>query len=157
MSTPIFSALATRPLQASDYDQWLPLWHSYNAFYGRSGPTALDPAITAKTWERFFNPQEPMFALVAQNGEDIVGMTHYLFHLSTSRIAPVCYLQDLYTDPTLRQRGIGRALIQAVYQAAQQAGSSRVYWQTQSHNATARRLYDQVAKHHDFLVYSHEL
>ena len=72
-------------------------------------------------------------------------------------LGPVCYLQDLFTDPALRGRGIARALIQHVYQQAAAAGASRVYWQTHSSNAAGRALYDKLAKHLGFIVYSHEL
>jgi GNAT superfamily N-acetyltransferase len=142
-----------RDIEPSDYEQWLPLWDGYNAFYGRSGPTALPAEITATTWKRFFEPAEPMHALVAELDGHLVGLTHYLFHRSTTLLAPICYLQDLFTVPEMRRTGVGRALIEAVYQRAAQAGSSRVYWQTHETNLVARRLYDQVAERSGFIVY----
>lgn len=149
-----------RPIQKSDYDAWRPLWDAYNAFYKRVGPTALPESITAATWGRFFDPAEPVFALVAEEGGRLVGLVHYLFHRSTTRFAGVCYLQDLYTVEDRRGAGIGRALINAVYDAARAAGSSRVYWQTQYSNTAGRLLYDKVATHDTtdgFIVYSKEL
>ncbi len=146
-------SLIIRPIARSDHAQWLPLWDGYNAFYGREGQTALDPAITAATWERFFDAYEPVHALVAEEGGRLLGLTHYLFHRSTTAIAPSCYLQDLFTTSQARGRGVGRALIEAVYDAARQAGSPRVYWQTHETNETAMRLYDQVAEKSGFLVY----
>ena len=142
-----------RDLEPSDYEQWLPLWDGYNAFYGRSGPTALPAEITATTRKRFFEPAEPMHALVAELDGHLVGLTHYLFHRSTTLLAPICYLQDLFTVSETRRTGVGRALIEAVYQRAAQAGSSRVYWQTHETNLVARRLYDQVAERSGFIVY----
>ncbi|MDB5673821.1 MAG: putative acetyltransferase [Sphingomonas bacterium] len=147
------AAPLVRPLARGDYDQWLPLWDGYNAFYGRSGATALDPAITATTWERFFNEGEPVHALVAEQGGRLVGLTHYLFHRSTTAIAPICYLQDLFASEAARGHGVGRALIEGVYARAQAAGASRVYWQTHETNSTAMRLYDGVAERSGFLVY----
>jgi len=149
--------LQVRTLSQTDFEQWMSLWSGYNAFYGRSGETALPEEITKTTWERFFNPVEPVFALVAELDGKIVGLVHYLFHRSTTRLGPVCYLQDLFTCPTQRKRGIGNALIDEVYRQALQAGASRVYWQTQTSNEAGRRLYDKVAKHSGFIVYSHEL
>jgi GNAT superfamily N-acetyltransferase len=142
-----------RPIRREDHDEWLPLWDGYNAFYGRSGPTALDPKITAATWERFFDPAEPMFALVAELDGRVAGLVHYLFHRSTTRVEPVCYLQDLFTAPGLRGRGAGRALIAAVGEQAKLAGVSRLYWHTRESNATARALYDQVAQNIGGIVY----
>jgi GNAT superfamily N-acetyltransferase len=149
--------ITVRKLRESDYDAWLPLWDSYNAFYGREGPTALDPEITRTTWQRFFDPGEPVFALVAESEGTVLGLTHYLFHRSTNRIAPICYLQDLFTAPEARGRGIGRALIEAVYAAARENGSERVSWQTQHTNSAGRLLYDKVARHYGFIVYAHDL
>jgi GNAT superfamily N-acetyltransferase len=95
-----------------------------------------------------------MHALVATQEDQLVGLAHYLFHRSTTRINDVCYLNDLFTLPSVRGRGIGRQLILGVYAAARAAGSQRVYWQTQEANAAGRRLYDQVAAHEGFIIYS---
>ncbi|MEI3851309.1 MULTISPECIES: GNAT family N-acetyltransferase [Ensifer] len=146
-------ALRIRPLQGNDYEQWLPLWDGYNAFYGRSGETALDPQITAMTWSRFFDAYEPMHALVAESDGRLIGLTHYLFHRSTTAIQPNCYLQDLFTNAEARGKGVGRALIEGVYEAARAAGSPRVYWQTHETNETAMALYDKVAEKSGFIVY----
>ena len=149
--------LAVRPIERRDHASWRPLFDGYNAFYGRQGPTALPEEIYAKTWERFFDPAEPVHALVAEQGERMVGIVHYLFHRSTTAIQPICYLQDLFTAPDVRGGGIGRALIEAVYAQARQAGSIRVYWQTHETNTVAMRLYDDVATKSGFLVYRKEL
>jgi GNAT superfamily N-acetyltransferase len=142
-----------RPVVRDDHAKWLPLWDGYNAFYGRSGPTALAPEITAMTWSRFFDGYEPMHALVAESEGELVGLTHYLFHRSMTSIAPLCYLSDLFTSEKARGKGVGRALIEAVYEKARAAGSPRVYWQTHETNRTARELYDKVAELSGFIVY----
>jgi len=145
--------LIIRALTRGDYEQWLPLWDGYNAFYGRSGPTALAPEITAMTWQRFFDAYEPVHALVAESDGRLLGLTHYLFHRSTTAIAPLCYLQDLFTGEAARGHGVGRALITGVYDAARHAGSPRVYWQTHETNRLAQELYDKVAERSGFIVY----
>lgn len=145
--------LLVRPVTHQDYDQWLPLWDGYNAFYGRSGPTALAADITRTTWERFFDAYEPVNALVAESGGQLLGLTHYIFHRSTISIAPNCYLQDLFTNEAARGKGVGRALINGVYERAQLAGSPRVYWLTHETNHTAMELYNKVADHSGFVVY----
>jgi GNAT superfamily N-acetyltransferase len=145
--------LSIRPVSRLDYDQWLPLWDGYNAFYGRSGATALSPEITAMTWARFFDAYEPVRGLVAESGGQLLGLTHYLFHRSTTAIEPTCYLQDLFTAEAARGKGVGRALINRVYEQARLAGSQRVYWQTHETNLTAMQLYDKVAERSGFVVY----
>lgn len=149
--------LSVRFVSRSDFDKWLPLWDGYNAFYGRAGATALPREITERTWSRFFDPYEPVHGLVAESGGELLGLAHYLFHRSTTMIEPVCYLQDLFTAEPARGKGVGRALIEAVYREAKLAGSPRVYWQTHESNRTARTLYDRVAEHQGFIVYRKQL
>ena len=139
-----------RTVERSDFDRWLSLWEGYNLFYGRP---ALPEEITRTTWERFFDAYEPVFALVAEQDGQLIGLAHYMFHRSTISIAPVCYMQDLFTTEAARGRGIGKALIEQVYAIAEKSGAARVYWQTHETNQTAMRLYDQVAEKSGFLVY----
>jgi len=146
-----------RPIERRDFEGWLPLWNGYNAFYGRSGPNALPEEITRTTWARFFDDREPMHALVAERDGTLIGLAHYLFHRSTISIAATCYMQDLYTSEAARGSGVGTALIEAVYAAAANAGSQRVYWQTHETNATAMHLYDRVAERSGFVVYRRTL
>jgi GNAT superfamily N-acetyltransferase len=149
----MLSDLSIRSVAREDHGRWLPLWEGYNAFYGRSGTTALSSAITRMTWARFFDAYEPVHALVAESGDQLLGLAHYILHRSTIAIEPVFYLQDLFTSPTARGRGVGKALIQGVYGEAAQAGSARVYWHTHETNRTAMQLYDKVAEHSGFVVY----
>ena len=146
-------SFAIRPIHPSDWTAWLPLWDGYNTFYGRSGATALPLEITQTTWARFFDEREPVHALVAERNGNLVGLVHYLFHRSTTLLAPTCYLQDLFTLETERGKGVGRALIEAVYANAREAGSQRVYWQTHETNQTAMKLYDGVAERTGFVIY----
>lgn len=147
------SQLTIRPVARQDYEQWIPLWDGYNAFYRRSGPTALDPQITRTTWQRFFDAYEPVHGLVADSCGELLGLVHYLFHRSTTAIQPSCYLQDLFTTAAARGKGVGRALIEGVYEQARLAGSPRVYWQTHETNRTAMQLYDKIAERSGFVVY----
>jgi GNAT superfamily N-acetyltransferase len=151
------SAVLIRPLRETDLAAWTPLWDGYNAFYGREGDTALAPEITQATWQRFFDPAEPVFALVAERDGKLLGITHYLYHRSTTRFELTCYLQDLFTDPTARGQGVGRALIHGVYERAKAAGIKRVYWHTYTTNSTGRLLYDKVAEHLGVIVYAHDV
>jgi GNAT superfamily N-acetyltransferase len=151
------TSVLIRPIQPPDFSGWKPLWDGYNAFYGRHGMTALPPEVTDVTWRRFFDPAEPVFALVAEDGGQLLGLTHYLFHRSTTRIELTCYLQDLFTAPAVRGRGIGKHLIEGVYEQARSAGLTRVYWQTHESNAAGRHLYDKLAKYDGFIVYGAEL
>lgn len=147
------SGLTIRPLQRDDFARWKPLWDGYNAFYKRVGPTALPLEVTETTWARFFDAYEAMHGLIAERSGRLLGLVHFLFHRSTSQVAPSCYLQDLFTAEEARGKGIGRALIDAVYRHASAAGVPRVYWHTHETNAVAMRLYDTLAEKSGFVVY----
>ena len=143
-----------RPVVPADYEAWLPLWDGYNRFYGRFDETALPREITQLTWARFFDGLEPMHAMVAERNDGaLVGLVHYLYHRSTLMMGPTCYLHDLFTLDSERGKGVGRALIEAVYAAAKEAHAERVYWLTHESNRTAMQLYDKVADLSGFVVY----
>jgi GNAT superfamily N-acetyltransferase len=113
--------------------------------------------VTDTTWDRLHDPAEPVHALMAESGDGLLGFVHFLYHRSTWTVGPYCYLQDLFTAEAARGRGVARALIEAVYAQAQQAGASRVYWLTHESNETARALYDKVAARSGFIQYRHLL
>jgi GNAT superfamily N-acetyltransferase len=146
-----------RPVRPDDYDAWRPLWDDYNAFYERVGPTALPDEVTQTTWRRFFDANEPVHCIVAERGGRVVGLCHYLYHRSTSRLERLCYLQDLFTLAEERGHGVGRALIEATYEIAKAADCKRVYWQTHTTNTPGRTLYDKVAKHFGFIIYAKDV
>ncbi|MBS0365233.1 MAG: GNAT family N-acetyltransferase [Proteobacteria bacterium] len=138
-----------RPLQATDRTQWQQLWQGYLRFYRQR----LPPDITDLTFARLTDPAQQPHALVAEDAGALVGLVHYLFHRSTWSRPDVCYLEDLYVEPQRRGLGAGRALIRAVYAAADQAGVGGVYWMTQEFNAEGRALYDTLARRTSFIRY----
>ncbi|MBL4813177.1 MAG: GNAT family N-acetyltransferase [Rhodobacteraceae bacterium] len=140
-----------RPLRAADRAQWAVLWRGYLDYY----ETKLPDAQYELTFQRMLgdDPQE-YSGLVAVADGRLVGLVHYLFHRHGWKAENVCYLQDLYTDPNLRGRGVGAALIHAVYAAADAANSPDVYWNTQHFNAAGRRLYDRVGTLTPFIKYA---
>lgn len=135
------------PLTPADRPDWETLFRAYADFYERTMPQETYD----RAWHEFATA-ERMHALGARLDGRLVGITHFLQHASTSS-ADVCYLQDLFTAPEARGQGVARALIAAVADWARERGCVRVYWQTRESNATARRLYDQVAEHRGFIVY----
>jgi GNAT superfamily N-acetyltransferase len=157
MSAAVGIRFGVRFVTREDYAEWLPLFEGYNRFYGRFDGTALPEEITRTTWSRFFDAHEPVWAMVAEADGRLVGLAHYMFHRSTITIEPTCYLQDLFTAEAARGKGVGRALIEAVYTQARLAGVVNVYWRTHASNATARRLYDTVAEDSGFVVYRRRL
>jgi GNAT superfamily N-acetyltransferase len=104
-------SIQIRPAVPGDFDAWLPLWDAYNAFYGRSGETALPREITQITWERFFDGYEPMHAMVPERNGQMLGLVHFLYHRHTTMKGPICYLQDLYTLDSERGKGVATRLL----------------------------------------------
>ena len=138
-----------RPIGEDERDAWNPLWADYLAFY----KTTLTRDISDLAWSRFHDPDEPIFALGGYVDGELLGIAHYLFHRSTWATHRYCYLEDLFVADAARGKGLGRALIEAVYARAEAANASRVYWLTQSNNAQARALYDKVADNLGFIQY----
>lgn len=144
------AGLVIRSLVATDEPQWRDLWRAYLAFYG----TERGEDVYAETYRRLLDDDPQDFSgFVAEEDGRLVGLTHYLFHRHCWRIENVCYLQDLYALPDVRGSGVGRALIEAVYAAADAAGAPQVYWLTQAGNAKARRLYDRIGEVTEFIRY----
>jgi GNAT superfamily N-acetyltransferase len=140
---------AVRPLEPRDFDAWLPLWDGYNSFY-RNEVTA---EVTENTFRRLHEGADGFFGLVAEHDGGLVGLAHAIFHPSTWTTRSYCYLEDLFVARTHRGSGVARALIEALYAEADRRGADSVYWHTQSYNAPARSLYDQVARPTSFVVY----
>ncbi|MEM7525651.1 MAG: GNAT family N-acetyltransferase [Pseudomonadota bacterium] len=142
--------LTIRPLAEQDWDDWLRLWTGYLTFY----EAEVAPAVYETTWARLLSGAAGEYrGLIAQRGGRAVGIAHFLFHRHCWRVEDVCYLQDLYVDAAVRGGGVGRALIEAVYTAADGAGAPVVYWTTQHFNASARQLYDRIGVETPFIKY----
>jgi GNAT superfamily N-acetyltransferase len=134
-----------------DYEQWHRLWTGYLTFYETSVP---DDVYTT-TFARLIDPErKAQNALVAEQDGALIGLVHYIYHPHNWRLEDVCYLQDLYADPEVRGTGVGRKLIEAVYNAADANGTPTVYWLTQDFNTTARQLYDRIATVTPFIKYN---
>ncbi len=143
--------LIIRPVTARDEAQWRRLWCAYLEYY----ETSVPEEIYASSFARLLGDDAQDFnGLVAELDGRLVGLTHYLFHRHGWKVENTCYLQDLFADPDVRGRGIGRALIEGVYAAADAAGAPAVYWLTQDFNQAARKLYDNVGVLTPFIKYS---
>ena len=141
--------IVIRPVGTHERADWEPLWKGYLDCYR----TTLAKEVYDTTWARLHDPNEPMALLGGYVDGRLKGIVHYLYHRSCWTVGDYCYLQDLFVAPETRGRGLGRALIEAVYRQARLAGASRVYWLTHERNATARALYDTLADRPGFIQY----
>ncbi len=142
-----------KPLSREQYDDWYPLWQGYLTFYKSS----LPDDVTNNTWERFFDENEPVWALGAFMDGKLVGIVHYIFHRTCWSKSDNCYLQDLFATPDVRGKGVGRALIEAVREKADEVNANNLYWMTEESNEAARILYDKVAKRNGFIIYERDI
>ncbi|RLL64453.1 GNAT family N-acetyltransferase [Ochrobactrum soli] len=142
--------LVIRPIEAADKPEWARLWSAYLDFYEK----AIPEEVYEETFRRLIGEGEfePNGFIALSDGK-AVGLVHYIQHRSCWMTQNVCYLQDLFADPGSRGTGVGRALIEAVYAKADELGLGSVYWLTQEHNATARLLYDRIARNTKFIRY----
>ncbi|CAM4300899.1 hypothetical protein F901_01783 [Acinetobacter dispersus] len=142
-----------RALEQQDYQNWLLLWQGYQAFY----KVEIDHKVTEKTFSRLLDPNEDMYCLVVGDQDTLIGFVHFILHRSTWTTGDYCYLQDLFVDQHSRIKGLGRKLIDAVYQKAAERECSRVYWLTHETNYQARMLYDSMAVNAGFIQYRKNL
>jgi GNAT superfamily N-acetyltransferase len=141
--------LKIRAIEEKDKDQWLKLWAGYLEFY----KSTISPEQTELTWKRLINNELKMFGFVAESEEGIIGFTHCLFRPSTWTETDYCYLEDLFVNPNIRGKGVGRSLMDKVFELAKEKKSKRVYWTTQEFNKTARVLYDSITPVSEFVQY----
>ncbi|GAA6181829.1 GNAT family N-acetyltransferase [Shimia sp. NS0008-38b] len=137
----------------SDKSAWTELWAQYNAFYGREGDTALSSDVIENTWKRILDPRSSVAGLVAMTDGRMLGFAHVVFHDNLIQLQQTCYMQDLFTSPTARGRGVARALIDGISVMCRSQDVGDIYWHTQADNVTARRLYDQLGRDTEFVVY----
>jgi len=140
------------PITPRDRERWAELWRGYLDFY----KTRLPTEIYEHTWRRLITADGPIHGLGARQGSataSLVGIAHYLFHAHAWTTKEVCYLQDLFVDSAARRGGCGRRLIEAVAAAARERDCYRLYWTTKEDNATARSLYDRIARFNGFIRY----
>jgi GNAT superfamily N-acetyltransferase len=142
--------LAVRKIETRDEGRWRELWDGYTRFYEREP----DQAVTDQTWKQIMNPYSPVKAIVgAYDQHSVVGIANYVIHETTSALTPVCYLQDLFVDPSCRGVGTGRLLIEWLVREMKAQGWSRLYWHTKKNNYQARVLYDRFTPHSGFVRY----
>ena len=146
-------SLKIAPLFNTDYEAWLNLWQSYLTFYESSLPLET----TNVTWHNLLDSNVPIYGFGAWLDETLVGITHVVLHRNTWNSTECCYLEDLYVNESIRGHGVGRALIDQVYEFARQQNCNRVYWTTQEDNTAARRLYDTLATKTDMIQYRKNL
>ncbi len=141
--------IEVRAVASADFHIWLPLWKGYQRFY----EVDIREPVTLQTWSHFLDPAEPMYAALAIAGEQALGLVHLIYHRSTWTTGNYCYLQDLFVADNARGRGVGRALMEHVFDDARRNGAARVHWLTHESNDNAMQLYDRIVDRSGFVQY----
>ena len=134
-----------RSISPADRDAWAPLFVAYGVFY----ETDFSPEVVESTWLRLVTEGSGIDALVAEVDGKVVGFAHYRSHPDTFSTGRDWFLDDLYTDPTARGKGVATELIEHVKNLAD--GTLR--WITDETNTTAQRVYEKVAKRTTWVTY----
>jgi len=138
-----------RDIREADAQDWRRLWARYNDFYQASVPAE----VTEHTLRRLLDPASNLIGRIAEIDKRVAGFSVSVLHDSSWTISPICYLEDLFVDPSLRGAGVGRALIQDLIDLGRARGWSRLYWVTRANNERERRLYDSFVEADDFVRY----
>jgi GNAT superfamily N-acetyltransferase len=133
----------------SDEAAWRRMWRGYLDFYAAK----VSDDITNRTWQRILDPDSAVMCVVAEIEGQVYGFANCIVHENTWESQPICYLEDLYVEPSARGHGIGRALIEWLRNSMRAEGWARLYWHTRENNESARRLYDRFAEADDFVRY----
>lgn len=136
-------AIDVRPLEFNDFSKWLPLWTENN-----QGQKNTD--VTAQTWQRLHDKKSPINGLGAFENGQLVGILHYILHPVTGSLNYACYMQDLFTSPEHRQKGIAKKMLQTLYTEHKKRKWARIYWVAEHDNIAAQSLYENFGKKLDF-------
>lgn len=139
-------SIKIRPLVSEDFPAWLPLWDGNNK--GKS-----DEAVTTETWTRLTDPDFPVHGLCAEMNGEMTGLIHYVLHYTTGSIAPICYMQDVYVDPSHRNKGIARVMVMELSEIAFKEKWGRMYWLAEADNVAAQALYESIGVKLDFTLH----
>lgn len=140
-ASPSPTEVAVRAVEPEDFAQWAELFRGYREFY-RLAP---DDAVVARVWSWLMDASAEVNAFVAVSGDQLIGLAHYRRFARPSTGTVGIYLDDLFTSPGFRGRGVGERLLQRLSQLAEENECSVVRWITAEDNAQARGLYDKTA------------
>ncbi len=135
-----------RAVAPEEYEELLPMIAAYQRFY--EAPD-IDEARNREFFRRFLAPSEVGMLLAAREDGRLVGYACLYWHFTSVDARETVLMNDLFTDPDERGRGIGRALIEASAEIARERGAAHLQWATAPDNHTAQRLYDSMTSHRD--------
>ncbi len=131
-------ATTIRPAIRADIPQILAFIRSLAAYERAPGAVTATEAGLERDG---FGPNPFYFCLIAENDGRPAGFAFYFFNYSTWTGRPGLYLEDLFVEPELRGRGIGRALLERVAAIAVEKSCPRLQWEVLDWNTPAIEFY----------------
>lgn len=138
-----------REAGAGDQSPWREMFLAYGVFY----ETDFTEDIIRGVWQWIVEPSHPLTCWVAEGDAELLGFAHVRHQPDTFRAGPSWFLDDLFTIPTARGRGVGRALIAHATAVAAENGGGDLRWITAEDNHVARGLYDTLATRTSWVMY----
>ena len=135
-----------RAVTSSDFPQWLALWNANNLGH-------KDEAVTTETWTRLNDADAQVFALVAEDKDELIGLVQYIIHPTTGSIEPACYMQDVFVAPERRSQGIAKRMVRELESIGKKEKWARIYWLAESNNEAAQALYKSLGQKMDFTLH----
>ena len=112
-------------------------------FYG-SLPEGVPAERSAQVRDVLFGDPPLARVLVAWDGEAPAGFAAYSFLWPAVGVAASLYLKELYVAEAYRRTGVGRLLMDGLYDVARRRGLSRVEWTTDTSNEGAQAFYESL-------------
>jgi len=144
---------AVRPAESADENQWRELFLAYGVFYGRS----FENDAVSRVWGWLMDDTHSVSGWVAHDGDTLLGIAHLRHQEDTFAAGSSWFLDDLFTSPDARGRGVATAIIGALKGFVGENGGGLLRWITDADNAQAQRLCDTLATRTSWVVYEQEI
>ncbi len=142
--------ITIRPILPSDYECWSTLYADYALFY----QVKQTKEMRDKLWTWPHDANHKVNGLLAvTNGGIAVGLAHYRPFSRPLSASTGGFLYDLFVQPSTRDEGVGKQLINAVIQIGKERKWTVIRWITAENNYRARGSYDKIATQTKWVTY----
>jgi ribosomal protein S18 acetylase RimI-like enzyme len=138
----------------NEIDSLAKLFDEYRVFYGKESDLEGAKKFLA---DRISNNESTAFIALDDNNNGM-GFTHLYPIFSSTRMARLWLLNDLYVNQNYRKLGVGEALINEAKKLAMDTTSRGLILETANDNYPAQKLYEKTGwiKDNDHYYYSWE-
>lgn len=131
------------PATRHDLPGLVDLLEEMDQFYGDTTEGTLEERARQLT-AVLFGPTPKAAALLAKDGDQVVGLAAYSYLWPAIGISTSLYLKELYVRRDRRREGIGQQLMTQLVELAKAEGCTRVEWTTDDGNEVAQHFYETL-------------